>query len=136
MRIRRIASWISQTLRTTLPIKKMKKVTVDFPGFIKNFPQVQFPPQVKGNSSLISCPEGQVVFHTLAKGQGVPPHTHDDSWAVLVSGSLEYTLGGEVFTLTAGESWFIGNGVVHGGTALEDSLMVEVFCEQRWQASR
>lgn len=114
----------------------MKRNSTDFPDFIKKFPQVQFPPQVRGNSTLISCPEGQVVFHTITKGQGVPPHIHDDSWAILVSGLLEYTLGDETFTITAGESWFIAPGVVHGGTALEDSLMVEVFCEQRWQASR
>lgn len=113
----------------------MKRQTFEFPDFIKKFPQVQFPPQVKGNSTLIGNSTGQVVFHTIAKGQGVPPHTHDDSWAVLVSGEMEYILGDEMFIVSAGESWFIPANVTHGGSALEDSLMVEVFCEERWKVA-
>jgi len=112
----------------------MKRRTHDFPEFIKSFPRVQFPPKVQGNSTLISSTAGQVVFHDIAKGQGVPPHTHADSWAVLVSGEMEYVLGDETFTISAGESWFIPADVMHGGKALENSLMVEVFCEERWSA--
>lgn len=87
-----------------------------------------------GNSTFLNAAEGQVVFHTIAKDQTVPAHPHDDSWAILVAGKLECTLGSEQFTATRGQSWFIPGNTLHGGMALQDSLLVEVFCEERWMA--
>jgi quercetin dioxygenase-like cupin family protein len=111
----------------------MKRITTDFPDFIKKFPQVQLPPQVRGNSTLLDAPEGQVVFHTITKGQVVPLHQHKDSWAILVSGCLAITLGDERFVAPPGKAWFIPGDVQHGGEALADSLLLEVFCEKRWR---
>lgn len=112
----------------------MSKTTTEFPDFIKNFAKVKFPPQVKGNSTFLGNSTGQVVFHNIAMGMGVPPHTHDNSWAIIVSGEMECLLGDKKFIANTGDSWFIPADVPHGGTALKDSLMVEVFCEERWTA--
>lgn len=77
--------------------------------------------------------EGLTDFgNTITKGQIVPPHQHKDSWAILVSGKLAYTLGPEQFIRTPGQSWFIPDNTLHGGKALDNSLLVEVFCEERW----
>ncbi len=103
-----------------------------FPEFIYQFPRASLPPGVDGISNLLSAPEGQVVFHTIPKGQGVPLHCHGDSLAVLMSGSLEITLGQEKFTAKGSIPWFIPAGVMHSGNALEDSLLIEVFCEKRF----
>ena len=81
---------------------------------------------------LVGGDKAQVVFHTVPAGQGAPLHSHDDSWAILVSGCLEVTVGEKRFTATAGETWFIPAGVEHGGKAVHHSLLVEVFCERRF----
>lgn len=108
------------------------QVPSQFPDFIKNFPTVKLPPGVRGTTTFLDAEAGQAVFHTIPKGQGVSLHQHKDSYAVVVSGSLEFTLGDEQFVVYPGKSWFIPEGTPHGGVALEDSLMIEVFCEKRW----
>jgi quercetin dioxygenase-like cupin family protein len=50
----------------------------------------------------------------------------------MVSGSLKVTVGKEHFSAGTGMSWFIPEGVEHGGRAMEDSLLIEVFCERRF----
>jgi quercetin dioxygenase-like cupin family protein len=111
----------------------LEEISMQFPEFIQKLPKVQFPPGVVGNSTLLDAPEGQVVFHTITKGQVVPLHQHKDSWAILVSGCLAITLGDERFVAPPGKAWFIPGDVQHGGEALADSLLVEVFCEKRWR---
>jgi quercetin dioxygenase-like cupin family protein len=105
---------------------------LQFPDFINNFPEATLPPGVNGRTTFLGAEAGQAVFHTIPKGQGVPLHRHKDSWACLVSGSLKISLGDEQFVARTGMSWFIPEGTMHGGTALEDTLLLEVFCEQRF----
>ncbi len=90
------------------------------------------PPGASGDTNFLGDTQGQVAFHTIPKGQKVPLHKHEDSWACLVDGQLQITLGEEQFTADPGESWFIPGQVMHGGLALEDSLLIEVFCEERF----
>lgn len=110
----------------------MSGIEKQFPKFIYSFPRISLPPGVEGDSHLLDAPGGQVVFHTIPAGQKVPVHTHKDSMAVLVSGSLEITLDSEKFTAKSGNSWFIPEDVPHSGHALENSLLIEVFCEKRF----
>ena len=114
----------------------MNQRSKGFPDFIKKFPKVELPPKVIGESYFIEAPQGQVVFHTLPEGQQVPLHGHDDSWAILVSGAMQVTVGADQFTAHPGRSWFIPKDVLHGGKALEDAMLVEVFCEKRFSAQR
>lgn len=109
----------------------MKTIT-QFPEFITRFQQAMMPPGVGGVTNFLGNNEGQVAFHTIPEGQRVPLHEHKDSWAILVDGQLEISLGDKQFTVGPGESWFIPEGVMHGGLALKDALLVEVFCEQRF----
>ena len=110
----------------------MKYITTDYPEFIQNFPAARMPDGQPG-PPVLDAAAGQVVFHTVAAGQSVPLHHHDDSWAFLVSGSMEVILGEKNLKVQAGDSWFIPIGVEHGGNAVERSLLVEVFCEKRFR---
>ena len=113
----------------------MTELNTRYPQFIYRFPRVSLPRGVTGDSNFLDAPQGQVVFHTIPKGQQIPLHTHKDSMAVLVSGSLEITMDRNNFTATRGMSWFIPEDVPHKGYALEDSLLIEVFCEKRFSSS-
>lgn len=110
----------------------MQKMNDRFPGFIYRFPEAMLPPDIDGNSNFLDAAAGQVVFHTIPKGQGIPSHCHGDSLAILLSGVLEITLGQEKFTAKGSTFWFIPADVMHSGNALEDSLLIEVFCEKRF----
>ncbi len=114
--------------------EKMHKIK-EFPEFIEKFPKVKLPPGATGSSTFLDAEAGQVVFHSIPKGGGVVPHKHKDSYAVVISGALEFTLGEEQRIVYPGVSLYIPEGVMHGGRALEDSMMIEVFCEKRWSAA-
>ena len=68
----------------------------------------------------------------LAKGAVIPAHAHPhEQTGTMISGRLQFTVGGETMEAAAGDSWCIAGGVEHGVTALEDSVVVEVFSPMR-----
>jgi quercetin dioxygenase-like cupin family protein len=109
----------------------MKNITTDYPAFIKKFPTAGMPNGQPG-PHFLNAEVGQVAFHTIEAGQRVPLHSHDDAWAILVSGDMQVTVGAKNFEMRTGDSWYIPSGVKHGGKAIEKSLLVEVFCEKRF----
>ena len=110
----------------------MEQINSSFPKFVYRYPEIKLPPGIEGKSNLLDAPQGQAVFHTIPVGQKIPIHKHKDSMAVLLSGSLQITLGKEQFTATKGLAWFIPADVPHCGEALENSLLIEFFSEKRF----
>lgn len=68
----------------------------------------------------------------LKKGAVIPAHQHpQEQTGYLVQGSLRF-FGDEGETVVVpGASWTFKGGVMHGATALEDSVAVEVFSPVR-----
>jgi quercetin dioxygenase-like cupin family protein len=112
----------------------MLQTVKEFPEFILKFPQICLPPGVDGQGNVLDASQGQVVFHTIPKGQVVPLHKHKDSWAFLVAGRLKFSLAKEQFIAEAGMAWLIPAEADHGGEAIEHSLLVEVFSEKRFSS--
>lgn len=72
------------------------------------------------------------VHVTFQKGAVGSVHTHPHRQVTYVAaGSFEYYEGGEKRLLKAGDSYFVPAGVEHGVTALEDSVLIDVFTPQR-----
>jgi quercetin dioxygenase-like cupin family protein len=69
-----------------------------------------------------------VVRAIRGKGLVDPPHQHDDheSVATLISGRMRMHIGGEEFEVGPGDVWRHPPGVVHGSTALEDCVQIEI----------
>jgi quercetin dioxygenase-like cupin family protein len=68
----------------------------------------------------------------LKKGGVVPLHAHPyEQTGMVLSGKLQFQVGGEVFTAETGDSWCIAENVEHGAEAIEDALLVEVFSPAR-----
>ena len=68
----------------------------------------------------------------LAKGAEVPTHAHPhEQTGLVVSGTLRFDVDGEVFDAHAGDSWNIAGGTPHSATALQDTVVVEVFSPVR-----
>lgn len=102
-----------------------------FPDFIDQFSEVKIPGS-DAKLRVVGDSKGQVSFVRMSQASSVGLHSHDASWAMLVSGEMSVIMGDETFIAKAGDSWFVPKGVIHGGEALKESQMIEIFCEQRF----
>ncbi|MDO4324591.1 MAG: cupin domain-containing protein [bacterium] len=72
------------------------------------------------------------VEATFAKGAVGTVHQHvHEQVSYIVSGSFEYVADGVVYQLKAGDSYYVAPNVPHGATALEDSVILDIFSPQR-----
>ncbi len=68
----------------------------------------------------------------IAKGAEVPMHDHPhEQTGFMISGTLRFDVEGEIFDASAGDTWNIPGGKKHSATALEDTVVVEVFSPVR-----
>ena len=66
--------------------------------------------------------------HRMEKGWVGTRHQHPhDQIVYVVSGQLSVTLGSETFAACTGDSFVVRGGVDHQASALEDSVVVDVF---------
>ncbi len=65
-------------------------------------------------------------------GAVIPAHQHpSEQTGYLVSGRLRFEVEGVATVAAPGDSWNLASGVVHGATALEDVVVIEVFSPPR-----
>ena len=68
----------------------------------------------------------------IAKGAEIPTHAHPhEQTGFMVSGTLRLDVEGQIFDARAGDSWNIPGNKPHSATALEDTVVVEVFSPVR-----
>jgi len=68
----------------------------------------------------------------MDKGAVIPPHSHPhEQTGYLVSGHMDFLVAGEHHIAKPGDSWNIAGDTEHGATALEASVVVEVFSPVR-----
>jgi len=80
---------------------------------------------VHGNQTLLT----KVKFE---KGAVIPQHSHPhEQTGYLVSGQMDFLVDGEHCPAKPGDSWNIAGDVEHGATALEESVVIEVFSPVR-----
>jgi quercetin dioxygenase-like cupin family protein len=66
------------------------------------------------------------------KGAVIPPHSHPhEQTGYMVAGQLEFIVDGEHTPAKPGDSWNIAGNIEHGATALEESVVIEVFSPVR-----
>jgi quercetin dioxygenase-like cupin family protein len=70
--------------------------------------------------------------HEMRKGWvgKVHSHTHDQI-VYVVRGQLKVSCQGKTFELRAGDTFVVRGGVEHSATALEESLVIDVFTPWR-----
>ena len=68
----------------------------------------------------------------MDNGAVIPPHKHPhEQTGYLVSGRMDFLVNGEHHIAKPGDSWNIAGDLEHGATALEESVVVEVFSPVR-----
>lgn len=66
--------------------------------------------------------------HEMVKGWAGAEHSHPhDQIVYVVRGHLKVACQGRTFELRTGDSFVVRGGVEHGASALEDSLVIDVF---------
>ena len=66
--------------------------------------------------------------HEMVKGWSGKLHSHPhDQGVYLVRGRLQVTCQGNTFEISAGDTFVVRGGVEHGASAMEDSVVVDVF---------
>jgi quercetin dioxygenase-like cupin family protein len=69
-----------------------------------------------------------LVEHHMALGWSGSVHSHPhDQIVYIVRGHLRLNCSGKTFDVRAGDSFVVRGGVEHGASALEESLVVDVF---------
>ncbi len=72
-----------------------------------------------------------VEFH-FDQGAVGALHSHPhEQVGYVVSGRFEFTLEGKAAILSAGDSYYVPSGAVHGAKALEEGVLLDVFTPQR-----
>jgi quercetin dioxygenase-like cupin family protein len=73
-----------------------------------------------------------LVEHHMKKGWAGAMHSHPhEQLAYVVSGHIQLSCLGKETDLRTGDSFVVRGGVEHGATALEDSVVVDVFTPWR-----
>jgi len=66
------------------------------------------------------------------KGALIPAHSHPhEQTGYLVSGQMDFLVEGVHHIAKPGDSWNIAGSIEHGATALEESVVIEVFSPVR-----
>ena len=66
------------------------------------------------------------------KGAVIPPHRHPhEQTGRLISGQLEFIVDGEKIVANPGDSWNIAGDIEHSATAIEETVVIEVFSPVR-----
>lgn len=66
--------------------------------------------------------------HEMVKGWAGTLHSHPhDQIVYVVHGHLKVTGGGKSFEVRTGDTFVVRGGVEHGASAVEESLVVDVF---------
>lgn len=97
-----------------------------FADFIEKLPQADVPfPGVE--TRLMQGINTQAVFFRIPAGAKVPPHSHTAQWGVVVSGTMEITIGGVKKTCGPGDAYTIADGEIHEVTCLTDIVAIDFF---------
>jgi quercetin dioxygenase-like cupin family protein len=87
----------------------------DFPEFITRLPELDLPFEgVWGH--LLQSPHHQVAFIAFDRETVVPPHRHRAQWELVVTGEVRLATPEGESTYTAGQSFYLPEGVEHGAT--------------------
>ncbi len=66
--------------------------------------------------------------HEMVKGWVGPVHSHPhDQIVYVVQGHLRIKCQGTTFDIRTGDTFVVRGGVEHGASAIEDSLVIDVF---------
>jgi quercetin dioxygenase-like cupin family protein len=99
-----------------------------FPAFIRALPMVDSPlPSLQG--WMLQTGQGLAMFYEIPDGCTVPEHAHGAQWGVVLEGTVQFTIGGETRVYGRGDTFSIGDGVVHSAVISGGYRGIDVFAD-------
>jgi quercetin dioxygenase-like cupin family protein len=100
--------------------------------FVKSFPEVTADPGVR-RQVLSDSPDLMVVaFRFQQKGAEGKLHDHPHIQSTYVeSGRFRFTIDGETFDVSPGDSFVIPSNALHGCICLEPGTLIDTFTPRR-----
>ena len=72
------------------------------------------------------------TYWEVPAGSVIPPHQHPhEQFSIVISGSAEYTIGGEKHLLQAGDSCVMPPNVPHNVNCIENLVAIDIFAPIR-----
>lgn len=85
-----------------------------FTGPILKLGQADIP--FEGATAYLSQSENhQILFMEFDRDVDLPEHSHEEQWAVVLEGKIEFLMGGVMKAYTKGDRYYIPAGVKHSG---------------------
>ena len=98
----------------------------DFPGMIKNLPEADI--AFKGIKGWLSQgTDHQIVFMDIKPIGEVADHSHGEQWGLVLDGEMDLSIGGVKKTYRKGDTYYIGNGVVHSAAFKQRTFVMDMF---------
>lgn len=103
---------------------------MSFPAFITSLPGIAVPfPTDVVQTAAVRSDDALVVFFTFMQDMTLPLHAHGAQWGTVVTGEIEFTIGGQTRVYRPGDSYFIPPGVEHGALIKAGTRVIDVFQE-------
>lgn len=106
-----------------------------FKGLIlpdQSSPRITEPEPGLRRQILANTPAMMLVRHDMCKGWRGPAHWHPHEQLVyVISGRIQVEVNGAIFDAAAGDSFIVASNVEHQASALEDSIVLDVFTPVR-----
>jgi quercetin dioxygenase-like cupin family protein len=102
---------------------------------IRDLPEADIP--LEGIKAYLSQSDShQIIFMEFGKEVHLPEHAHAAQIGVVLEGKIELTIGGDTFTYTKGDRYFIPEGVVHSGKIFAGYADITFFNEPNRYATK
>ena len=106
-----------------------EEISEFYPEMINNLPEADISfPGVRGK--LFQGENNQIVFFEIEPIGVVPNHSHCAQWGFVLDGEMEFTIDGITKTYKKGDSYFIGDGVVHSALFKKKTWVIDVFADK------
>jgi len=95
-------------------------------------PRITTPEPGLRRQILAHTPAMMLVRHDMCKGWHGAVHQHPHEQLVyVISGRIQFEANGARFDAAAGDNFIVASNVEHQATALEDSVVLDVFTPAR-----
>jgi quercetin dioxygenase-like cupin family protein len=103
---------------------------MQLPAFFDAMPALDVPfPETMVTTHAIRSDAGLAVFFRFHQDMTIPPHSHGPQWGTVLAGEVAVTIDGQTRRYHPGETYLIGDGVVHAVQLLAGTVAFDVFAD-------
>lgn len=98
-----------------------------FPPFIRSLPVPDSP--VTMDARIVPSEHALTMFYEIDDAVEVPAHRHGAQWGVVLEGSMELDIVGDVRTYRRGDTYYVPDGALHTARISAGYKGIDVFAD-------